>query len=370
MKADKKRIYILSAIVFASLFLVLFVPQNSRIIAAILIAIGGTLALFLLKKRSILSINKEQVLLLMSVIGVLYIVAYYVTGLWFGFVRTYRGLSASLVFGIMLPMAVIVVFSEIFRGVLLAQGDKWASVLAYATCVVAEVLTFSALPSIRTFNNFMDVLGLYFVPALAGNILYHYLSKRYGAYPNMVYRLLIALFPYIIALEVGLPDSLYAFAKLILPLIILWFIDVLFEKKKRVALQKNNKLSYVGMCAFICALAGYVMLISCQFTFGMFIIGSESMTGELNKGDAVIYKEYDEQVIELNQIIVFSKNGGKVIHRVVNIERINGKNRYITKGDANQDADGGYITDEQIIGVASFKIPYVGYPTLWLRGLF
>ena len=189
-------------------------------------------------------------------------------------------------------------------------------------------------------------------------------------YPNIVYRLLISLFPYVIAVEVGLPDSLYAFAKLIVPLVIYWFIDALFEKKKQVALKKSSKWSYVGIGAFVCALAGYVMLVSCQFTFGMFVIGSESMTGELNKGDAVIYREYEDQVIEVGEIIVFSKNGGKVIHRVVEVERINGKNRYKTKGDANQDPDSGYITEEQIIGIANLKIPYVGYPTLWIRSLF
>ena len=59
-----------------------------------------------------------------------------------------------------------------------------------------------------------------------------------------------------------------------------------------------------------------------------------------------------------------------VIHRVVDIQIINGQTRYFTKGDANAAEDVGFIFDSDIIGLVNFKIPYVGYPTLWLRSLF
>jgi len=102
----------------------------------------------------------------------------------------------------------------------------------------------------------------------------------------------------------------------------------------------------------------------------MLVIGSESMTGEYNKGDAVLYEDYDDQTVKVGDVLVFKKGNSRIIHRVVEIERINGQNRYYTKGDANEDRDSGYITDESIIGVANVKIPYLGYPTIWLRDLF
>jgi hypothetical protein len=52
------------------------------------------------------------------------------------------------------------------------------------------------------------------------------------------------------------------------------------------------------------------------------------------------------------------------------IERIDGKNRYYTKGDANDAMDAGYITDADIEGIVLFKLPYVGYPSLLLREAF
>ena len=94
------------------------------------------------------------------------------------------------------------------------------------------------------------------------------------------------------------------------------------------------------------------------------------MTGELNKGDAVIYEAYDGQYIQEEDVVVFRKNDILVVHRVVDIERINDQNRYYTKGDANDAKDDGYITDENIEGIVLFKISYIGYPSLWIRDLF
>lgn len=94
------------------------------------------------------------------------------------------------------------------------------------------------------------------------------------------------------------------------------------------------------------------------------------MTGEINKGDALIYETYDDQIIQTGQVVVFIKNDTTVIHRVVDIKKINGTVRYYTKGDANVSEDAGYITDENIIGVAKMKIKFIGYPTIWVRSLF
>ena len=80
-----------------------------------------------------------------------------------------------------------------------------------------------------------------------------------------------------------------------------------------------------------------------------------------------IYEKYEDQEIVEGQVIVFQKNGSNVIHRVVDIENINGQNRYYTKGDINSENDIGFITDSNIKGLVELKVPYFGYPTLWLR---
>ena len=59
-----------------------------------------------------------------------------------------------------------------------------------------------------------------------------------------------------------------------------------------------------------------------------------------------------------------------IVHRIVEIEIINGTAYYYTKGDANEDRDAGYITSANIVGTVNYKLPAFGYPTLWIRSLF
>ena len=93
------------------------------------------------------------------------------------------------------------------------------------------------------------------------------------------------------------------------------------------------------------------------------------MTGEINKGDIIIYDRYESQSIKEGQVIVFLDHSSKIVHRVVEIQTIGEEVRYYTQGDANEDRDSGYRTDEDIIGLTDVKIAYAGYPTLWLREL-
>ena len=112
------------------------------------------------------------------------------------------------------------------------------------------------------------------------------------------------------------------------------------------------------------------MLVSNHFKYGAYVIATPSMTGELNQGDVALYETLDDSPITEGQVIVFEKNGIVVIHRVEKIETVNGISRYYTKGDANDDMDAGYIHRSSIIGIVNFKIPYIGYPTIWIRNMF
>ena len=103
----------------------------------------------------------------------------------------------------------------------------------------------------------------------------------------------------------------------------------------------------------------------------MIVIGSRSMTGALNSGDAVIYKTYEDgDKLEEGNIIVYRNNEALTIHRVVSIVDVNNEVRYFTKGDANPEIDEGYIHKNDIVGVVKLKVKYIGYPTLYVRELF
>ena len=217
----------------------------------------------------------------------------------------------------------------------------------------------------------MDIVGLTFLPAITANALYHFTSKKFGALPNIVYRLIITLYAYILPVVPALTEVLLSLTKLILPMIVYAFISGLYEKKRKFAVKKRKSaLSYALVTISVFIIISVAMLISCQFKYGALVIATESMTGEINKGDVAIYEAYDDQEIKVGQVLVFDKKGTKVVHRVAKIENVDGIVRYYTKGDIYENLDEGYILESNIIGLAEVRVPYVGYPTLWIRGLF
>ena len=76
---------------------------------------------------------------------------------------------------------------------MLSQKSKFASVFAFLTCLLADVLAFSNIAGITSFNRFMDLVGLTLFPAIGANLYYNYVSSRFGAIPNIPFRLITAL---------------------------------------------------------------------------------------------------------------------------------------------------------------------------------
>ena len=371
MSKDKKILYIFSVALVLVLLGALFLPRNNgRVITALLLAVSAVAVFCLVKKRPILSINKNTVLLIMLAMGAVCLVLYYLTGVHFGFYKSSTPLTIGSFFKNILPIATIIITIEFIRYVLLAQNARFMGVLAYIAGVLSEVLVFSTLDHLTTFNRFMDAVGLYLLPACTANLLYNFLSKRYGFLPGMTYRLMMTLYSYVLPIYPQTPDVIFSFAKLLVPLGIYVFIQALYSKGKRYEKPKSRIAGLISMGLSALFMISIVLLISGEFRYRTIIIATESMTGELNKGDAIVYKKYDDHYIQESDILVFLQNDNRIVHRVVEIERINGANHYYTKGDANDDVDPGYITDADIEGIVLFKIPYFGYLSLWMRDLF
>jgi signal peptidase len=373
MTRDKKILYASSLVLLLTLLGALFFPRNSgRAITALILAVFAIAIFFAVKKRPILSINKKQVFFIMLAMGAVCLVVYYLTGVHFGFYKSSTPLSIGSFFKNILPITTIIVAIEVIRYVLLAQKAKFMGLLAYTAGVLTEILVFSTLDYITTFNRFMDAVAIYTLPAITANILYNFLSKNYGFMPNIVYRLIMTLYLYVLPVYPQTPDSLYSFAKLIVPIFIYLFIRALYSKRKNYESHRSKVWARVTVGVSAAIMISIVMLISCEFHYRAIIIATESMTGEINKGDMIVYEEYTagKQFVEEQDVVVYIKNGNRIVHRVVDIERVEGRNRYYTKGDANDAVDAGYISDSDIEGVVLFKLPFVGYPSLWLRDAF
>ncbi len=376
MYPDRKKLYIISSATLVALLIALLVPSDSgRMLAALLLLPAVIITVFFIKKRLARSIYSNAVLMIVGTVALLYVVLYYLSGLYFGFVKTPYIFNQDIFFRFILPIAIIIVSTEIIRYVLCVQKNTFTLILAYLIGVLADILIESNISDITTFSAFMSVIGLTLLPSLLYNLLYNYLCARYGFMPSLVYRMITVWVFYLIPYGSAVSDAIVSLANMLIPIGIYYFIYSLYGKKQQKAIKEgilfSRILSKLVTAAAVIIMLCAVMLVSNQFSWGTLVIATPSMSGEINQGDAVIYKEYEnDRSIEVGQILVFEKDNSTIVHRVVDIEIINGQERYITKGDANEDEDLGYITDANIVGVVEAKVSLIGYPTLWLRGLF
>ncbi len=92
---------------------------------------------------------------------------------------------------------------------------------------------------------------------------------------------------------------------------------------------------------------------------------SDSMKPEFAEGDLILVKAAEEGYeYKVDDVVSFYTviDGNSVIntHRIVEIVDSNGLKQYITKGDANDTVDNRMITDGDILGVYTGKVPVLG----------
>ena len=116
------------------------------------------------------------------------------------------------------------------------------------------------------------------------------------------------------------------------------------------------------------------------------VVVSGSMEPSFYRGDIVATENVDTYGIQefnpytdvnVNDVVVYNAKwySEPVIHRVIDIQQINGSKYYIIKGDNNEVQDPYPVSPDQIkskvikIGDSLLIIPKLGYITLLFRGL-
>jgi len=104
------------------------------------------------------------------------------------------------------------------------------------------------------------------------------------------------------------------------------------------------------------------------------IVDSWGFHNGMNKGDVVLVTGNKNKDYKIGDVIVFSvpKNNVPIIHRIIAIHDVQGEIFYETKGDHN-DGQHSYeklISKKQVLGKASFRIPYIGWVKLFFVGIF
>lgn len=371
MKKDKLKLYILELLLLVILFFALFVSNIfTRVVLAIILSIYAVIIHFSIKKRNIKSIHHKHVVLLLLVFALIYVGGYYLLGIYFGYYKSTVQLSIWSIFNYIIPFALLIISSEVIRNVLIVQKNKSSKLMTLLITVLIDVIIYTGIYDITTLDGFLAIIGFIIFASVSCNLLYNYISIRFGMLSIIIYRLITTLYMYIIPITPDIYIFFKSFIRMLYPYLIYMVLEFTYAKTNFVVAYKDKKNSVIGTTILIILMTLIVMLVSCQFKFGILVIGSESMHGAIDKGDAIVYERYDNKPIKEQEVIIFKDNNIKVVHRVIEIKNVNGEYRYFTKGDANKEIDPGYVTKKDIVGVTKFKIKYLGYPTLWVQDIF
>lgn len=381
MKNDQIKLYLLELLLAIILFITLIVSNKvSNMSLALTLMLFALIFNLTLKKKKILSTNARQVNFMIIAYAILYVAFYYFIGIIVNsFLKTPTPFTFKTIVWYILPMTLIIVSSEIIRMRLLSQDKKLkifnkninlSIFLTFIIMVLIDLIVYTRLYNLSNLDDFLLVIGFVLFSSISCNLFFNYIANRYGIKGVIVYRLITTLYYYIIPIVPDVYVFFKTFLRMIYPFQMYLVIESTYAKTLLVSSQNTKRKNFVGIVVALILMSLLIMLISCKFKYGVLVVGSKSMTGSIDMGDAVLYERLDNRKLEKGKVVVFKKNGLKLIHRIVDIRNVNGQIRYYTKGDANPSMDSGYITKNEIIGFVNFKIKYIGYPTIWLNQMF
>lgn len=314
--------------------------------------------------------NKRNVSYILGTSGILYVLLLYLLGLHFGFYRATVKFSFSTLINIILPVFLLIIITEYIREKILLSKIKYKRIFSFIFVFIIEILVGIRKCDVTTISGFLALAGNVVFVSIINNLLFNYISIRYGKMPNIIYRLIISLYIFFIPITPDIHILIQTLIKMIFPYIIYVILEYAYSNEHKYLSRKSKRKIAIINFVLISTMIIITMLVSCKFKYGILVIGSESMTGTINKGDSIIYEQYKNQKIKTGQILVFKMDKMVVVHRVIEIKNVNDEKRYYTKGDANEDADQGYTTEDKIIGIYKGKTEKIGYLTLWFNNIF
>lgn len=349
---------------FPSLF------KNYALIISLAIIFGVSVAVFGYRKdRHYLRGSATR-----AVITVMLAVAIiaFTAGIFLGFTKSFASTNLIQIFQGLVPTALLVIVVEYLRQNLYRKSNnRWQNVVFFTTLTSLMYILLAFNPAQLTdFEKvFLFICGSVF-PLISTELLCSFLTQNAGMQPSLVYKLIVKCYPFVLPIIPNLGPYLYAVTAIIMPFAIYRMVDHMdtFDSRARQRMRKTNfRIVAVPLTAFLLILVG---LVSGIFDYWLIAVGSGSMSGTFERGDAVMIEKTTADKLKEDDIIAFKKDGVIVTHRIVKIYASGGRYEFVTRGDANEENDDFVTPGENVIGRITFKTRYIGFPTLWMNEIF
>lgn len=312
----------------------------------------------------------------MLIITLFYLILNFFSGLIFGFVNNpYSNRIIPFItnfWQIIIPIIGI----EYTRSVIINENikNKLFIVIFTIVFILFEINFSNLFGSLNNRETMFKYVSSVILPLIFGNILYTYLTIK-GSYKLvLVYRILTELTFILVPILPNLDWFTLGIRGIIVPALIYIFlrssINHRGERSSKRGRKKQNPIIYFPIFTIVII---FVLFMAGVFIYEPVAIISNSMTPVFYRGDVVVYRKVDNnklKKLKLYTIIIYSKDGQAIVHRVVRKYYENGELYFITRGDANNSDDYKPVSTSQIIGIYQTSVKYIGYPSVWLNQFF
>ncbi len=227
-----------------------------------------------------------------------------------------------------------------------------------------------ATDSVKFFEMFFQVL----LPIIIKNIIITYLLVTSGFLTAATYILPRALISIMVPVFPNYDWFLTATKEIVLAVLIYAAINYInYRKVLQVSsrkIKRHNTIPLYPVIVLILLLTGFM---AGFFKYSPLGIMSNSMYPNIQRGDAVITEDISSEKmhkLQKDDIIKFIYDNNYIVHRIVEVVEDDGEIWFVTKGDNNDAPDADLVHTKQVVGVVVFRIPIIGYPSVWLSEYF
>ena len=143
---------------------------------------------------------------------------------------------------------------------------------------------------------------------------------------------------------------------------------------KTSGVRRSTVFSYLIIGLVVAVLVWFVVMPAVQGSLHFYIMGSDSMSPEINMGDVVVASEVSSEEVVVGSVITFMQDVAPddercITHRVVDVVSAEGLVWFQTKGDANDAPDPVMVKSSEVVGEVVLTIPYIGHLPYMVRSV-
>lgn len=299
-----------------------------------------------------------------------YFILIYVGGLFTGFAKTIYSFGfTNLIYNI-IPTLIYIVLMEFIRSIYInrSNNNKIIIVLSCIVFIIYDSFSKFYLYNLSVSDDLYEYIGLVILVSIARNIFLSILCSKSNVVNCIIYRIITELYIFVVPIVPNFGPYINSVLEITLPLIIGL---ILMSPSKRILPSPNmTKRGRISSIVVVSILLLIILLNSGLIKYQMFVIGSNSMNPYIYRGDVIIARRTNSKEIKQikkGEILVFRYDKKIVSHRVYKIITRNNKLYFRTKGDNNDQVDDNLAKESDVIGTVSFRIKYIGLPSIWLR---